>query len=106
MSKKRRSYKFTEKTQSKRGILAFLLAAVLLAVYFWFVYKAYKDANSVSAYHGSVGVIAMLCSVVVSGLSVTTFKEEDSFQLFPRLSFAASLLAVICWVGTYVLGFM
>ena len=106
MGKRRGAYKFTEKTHSKRGILVFAVSVLLLAVYGWFVYMAYEKADAVSAYHGSVGVIAMLASAVAFGFSITTFKEEDSFRLFPRLSFVTSLLAVVGWIGTYVLGFI
>jgi hypothetical protein len=57
-------------------------------------------------YYGSAGVLAMLASLVNLGFSIRSLFEEDSFQLFPRMSLAASLLAVLCWVSTYTFGFL
>jgi hypothetical protein len=55
-------------------------------------------------YYGSAGVLAMLASLVNLGFSIRSLFEEDSFQLFPRMSLAASLLVVFCWVSTYTVG--
>ena len=102
----RRGYKFTEKTHSKRAIWTFAGASVLLAVYGVFVYMAYKGNGGLNMYFGSVGVIAMILSLVNFGFAITTLKEEDSFMIFPRLSTVASTLAVVEWIGTYVIGFL
>ena len=102
----RRIYKFTEKTHSKRAIGSFLGGSVLLGLYIAFVYMAYQGPGGLSMYIGSVGVIAMILSVVTFGFAVTTLKEEDSFMIFPRLAAVTSFLAAVCWVGTYVIGFM
>ena len=99
------SYKFTEKTHSKRGIAATVLALVLLALYGIFVHLAFRTEGSLSVYFGGVGVIAMLASLVVFFVAVGSLKEEDSFKLFPRLGCFLSLLAVVCWIGTYAWGF-
>lgn len=106
MARGRRIYKFTEKSHSKRAIVSFGISAVLVLIYVAFVYLAYKGDGGLSPYYGSVGVMAMLISVLSTVLSLTTFGEEDSFQLFPRLSFLTSILACVCWIGTYILGFM
>lgn len=105
MGRRRRSYKFTEKAHSKRAIAAFAVACILLILYFVFVYLAYRGNGGLSTYYGSVGVMAMLLSVVSFVVSITSFKEEDSFRLFPRLALLTSALSSICWVGTYVIGF-
>ena len=102
----RRGYKFTEKTHSKRAIWTFIGASVLLLIYGTFVYMAYEGNGGLNMYFGSVGVIAMILSVINFGFSITTLKEEDSFMIFPRLSATASTLALLGWVGTYALGFI
>lgn len=81
-----------------------VLALVLLALYAIFIYIAFCSDGSLSAYFGSAGVLAMLVSVVDIILAIQSMREEDSFQLFPRLGFALALLSVVCWIGTYVLG--
>ncbi len=102
----RRIYKFTEKSHSKRGIITSLVAIVLLAIYGGFIYMAYQGNGGLSMYFGSVGVIAMILSVINVGFALTTLKEEDSFMIFPHIAATTSVLAVVCWVGTYMLGFL
>lgn len=106
MRRRRNSYKFTEKTHSKKGIISLSIAAVVVLLYIIFVFLSFKGAGTLSAYYGSVGVLAMLTSVVALVISIMSFFEEDSFKIFPRLGFITSLLAVVCWVGTYVMGFI
>lgn len=107
MRKRRRrgSYKFTEKTHSKRGIAATVLAGLILAWYLAFVVLAFRSDGGLSAYFGSAGVMAVLLSIVVLVVAAGSLKEEDSFKLFPRLSSFLSVLGLLCWGGTYVLGF-
>ena len=106
MRRKRRSYKFTEKTHSKRAMISFGLAAVSLVTYFVFVYLSYKAAGQLSAYFGAFGVLAMLVAIVASVLSITTLKEEDSFALFPRMALITSVLSTLLWIGNYMQGFV
>lgn len=81
-----------------------MLAFALLAVYVAFVYLAFGGNGSLSAYYGSAGVFAMLVSFVAMALAAAGMREENSFQLFPRIGLLLSLLAAACWVGTYALG--
>ena len=104
MRRRRRTYKFTEKSHSKRAIAASIVASLLLVLYLVFVYLAYKGAGGLSTYYGSVGVMAMLLSMISLVVSITSFKEEDSFQGFPRIAFITSLGATVLWLGTYIIG--
>lgn len=106
MRRRRRSYKFTEKTHSKKAIVSFVLAAVTLVTYFVFVYLSYQAAGQLSAYFGAFGVLAMLIAVVALVLSITTLKEEDSFTLFPKMAMITSVVSTLLWIGNYVQGFM
>lgn len=106
MRRRRRSYKFTEKTHSKKAMVAFGMSVVTLVVYVIFIYLSYRAAGQLSAYFGAFGVLAMLVAIVSTGLSATTLKEEDSFTLFPKIAMAASVLSTLLWVGNYVQGFM
>ena len=104
MGKKQRSYKFTKKKHSFRGLVAFGLACVILMIYGIFIYLSYKDGGNLSVYYGGVGVLVMLSSVVALVIAILSLKEENSFQLFPRIAVSLSGLSVFCWWGTYILG--
>lgn len=106
MRRRRRSYKFTEKTHSKKAMVSFGLGAVTLVIYFIFVFLSYRAAGQLSAYYGAFGVLSMLVAIISSGIAITTLKEEDSFTLFPRMALVVSVISAILWVGNYVQGFM
>ena len=104
--KRRGNYKFTEKKQSKRGILAFCIALVSIGIFAYVVWNSYTHAGAGSMYLGSAGVASMILSVVAFVISVLSMQEEDSFKLFPYMSFIFSFLAMGTWIGLYVTGFM
>ena len=106
MRRRRRSYKFTEKTHSKKAMISFGLGSVTLLTYFVFVYLSYKAAGQLSAYFGAFGVLAMIVAIVAAVLAATTLKEEDSFALFPRLAMITSVVSTLLWMGNYMQGFM
>ena len=97
-NRRRRGYKFTEKKHSRQGILATVLALALLVWYLVFLKLAFQGGGSLSAYYGSAGVVAMIAA--------KSLREEDSFQLFPRLGLGLTLLDMVCWIGTYIWGFL
>jgi len=104
--RRRKSYKFTEKTHSKQAIVAAVLAGISFIMYLVFIYLSYHAAGALSTYYGGFGFGAMIMALVALGISIPTLKEEDSFTLFPRWAFIASILSTVCWVGTYIMGFM
>lgn len=107
MARRRRNrFKFTEKKHSKKGIITLILSLILIIVLVSFVYAAFLNEGTLSTYYGSAGVFAMLISIVVFYFSIESVREEDSFPLFPRLSFIFSAIAMLCWIGTYVHGWI
>ena len=104
--RRRERFKFTEKTHSKRGITVCGFSLALIVLYVVFVMLSYSSEGNLSACFGSAGVAAMVLSLCMVGLAVTSLREENSFVLFPRLALFCSLLSVLCWGGTYISGFM
>ena len=104
--KSRKSYKFTEKTHSKQAIVSAALAGISFIMYLVFIYLSYMGGGTLSTYYGGFGFMAMLMAIVALFIAFPTLKEEDSFILFPRWALCASALSTLCWVGTYILGFM
>lgn len=106
MAKRRNRFKFTEKKQSIRGIASLVLAVAFLMIFAAFVGKASNVGGTLSMYYGSAGVFFMLCSIVDFVEAIISTREEDSFQVFPKLAVALSLFNMLCWIGTYVHGFL
>ena len=101
----KRAYKFTEKTQSPRGIAAFLLALLSLGVFAAVVTESFRSRGEGSMYLGSAGVASMLVAGVALILALKSLGEENSFKLFPYLATVFSFLAAGIWIALYVVGF-
>lgn len=102
--RRRINYKFTEKTQSKKGILAFALACVSIAVFVAVVYNSFQNRGNGSMYLGSAGIASLLLGCVSFVLAVQSLKEENSFRLFPYLSAVCSFLITGVWIALFVTG--
>lgn len=102
--RRRKRFKFTERSHSKKGMIACLLSVAILIVYGVIVTQAFRTKGTLSAYYGSAGISLLVLSIGMVILSVQSLTEEDSYPLFPRLSLVTSILAVVCWGGTYALG--
>ena len=106
MAQRRRrkyGYKFTEKTQSKKGIAAFMLS---IAIFIYVIVNSFHHGGNGSMYLGSAGVSSMLVALVAVVLAVMSLREEESFKLFPYMSTVLSFLAAGMWIAIYVIGFM
>ena len=99
-------YKFTEKTQSKKGILSFCLAVLSIAIFAYAVVNSFHHGGNGSMYLGSAGVTSMLIAVVAFVFAVMSLREEESFKLFPYLGTVLSFLAAGVWIAVYVIGFL
>lgn len=104
--RRRRSYKFTEKKQSKKGILAFALSLCSIAVFVAVTVNSFHHRGQGSMYLGSAGVASMLLGVVALVLAVKSLGEENSFKLFPYLATVCSFLTTGVWAALYIVGFV
>lgn len=104
--RRRRGYKFTEKTQSKRGLAAFILAGASITVFCAVVMNSYHNRGAGSMYLGSAGVSSFILGLLAFVLAVKSLKEENSFKLFPYLAVVSSFLITGIWAALYVVGFM
>ena len=48
----------------------------------------------------------MIVAVVGFGLAVDGLRQEIHYRLFPALALVFSILALLSWIGIYVLGFL
>jgi hypothetical protein len=105
MARGRRSYKFTEKTHSKRGAAALMLALLSLVVFVFVVMDSFYSRGSGSMYLGSAGVAAMLLSIVALVEACKSLGDENSYKVFPLAGLFFSILAVGVWIALYAAGF-
>ena len=101
----KRNYKFTEKTQSKRGVCALLLALLSVGVLAGVITASFWSRGDGSIYLGCMGVIALVVALLSFLLALSSLGEENSYKLFPYLSTFVSFLISGAWVALYVVGF-
>lgn len=101
-----RKYKFTEKTLSKRGITALVLALLSLVSFVVMVVLAFRSAGNLSIYIACYGILAFFAALAAVILAIISLKEEIHFaafrmllhfcQFFHCLSGLLSMQAVFC----------
>ena len=101
----RKGYKFTEKTQSKRGMLSLLLSLASLGVFVAVIWSSFQHRGNGSMYLGSAGVSSMILAAVALVLALKSLGEENSFKFFPYLATICSFLTTGIWIALYVVGF-
>ncbi len=92
----RRKYKFTDKKQSKRGMVSsalFLVAAILLIIG---IYIAYSAKGKAGMSVGVLGIFSFLVSISGFGVGLKSFKDENVFFLFPWIGTVGN---AVIWIG-------
>ena len=84
-----RKYKFTEKTLSKRGITALVLALLSLVSFVVMVVLAFRSAA--------------LAAVI---LAIISLKEENSFRSIPYAATFFSIFSLLIWIAVYAGGIL
>ncbi len=100
----KRRIQFTEKTRSKRAMIALLLSGGSLLGLALCVGISAKNEGTSSAYIGSAGIFLFLLSLAGLVVSVISLREENSFPILPRVSFFLSAAACAAWIGLYAWG--
>lgn len=104
--RRRRSYKFTGKKVSKRGIVSVILSASALASMGAVVWMSFGNRGNGSVYLGSMGILAMLLSVLSVVIAIMGLREEDTFKVLPATGLGMGIVSTILWMTIYVRGFM
>lgn len=101
---RRKSYKFTNKRHSGKGIFSTMMGALSLALLFLMIYLSYRAKGDGGIYIGSVGVVAIVMALVGLGYGLSGFKEKERYHLFCTLGSLFSLLVLAVWIGIYLIG--
>ena len=103
--KKRTSYKFTEKSQSKRGIRSLGMALISIIIGISVVVVSFRNAGNASVYVGSAGIFSLILSLVALITGIKSLREEESYKIFPGLGTFFSAAAFLGWLAVYITGF-
>lgn len=103
--RKRRSYKFTEKKQSKLAVGAIVTALFSGIVLALFLFEAFQTEGNASVYFGSMGILAMLGTIASLIVSLLSLREEKVFKAIPITAVVLNGLFFMAWAIVYLIGF-
>ncbi len=101
---KRRHVQFTNKKQSKMGMISLAGSAVS---FFWLAYaivQASRQCDQLGNVTGGIGVLVLLLQLAVLITAVRANREEDVFPGIPRIALVVAVLLLLLWLMIYGLG--
>lgn len=104
--RKNRSYKFTEKKKSIRGMISCIGAVVSLILFAVMILQSVKNHGAGGEYLGSIGVVALFVGVASFIEAVQAVQEKNTFRSLPYAGVALSGAASVLWLVLYLLGIM
>lgn len=101
-----RKYIFTNKKESKKGIMSAVLGLIALASLFFAVYETFRNQGQALVKYGVAALFALLFALAGMVLGIMSKMEEDRFYLFSYLGIILNLLAIagigfIIYAGVY-----
>ena len=101
-----RKYIFTNKKESKKGIMSAVLGIIALVSLFLAVYETFRNQGQALVKYGVAALFALLFALAGIVLGIMSKMEEDRFYLFSYLGIILNLMAIagigfIIYAGVY-----
>lgn len=102
----RKGYIFTDKAESKRGMLSTFFGALSLISLLAAVYQSFLAEGAEFVKYGVVGLLCLIFAGAGLVLGILAKREEDKFYLFAWIGIVLNLLTllgigIILYVGVY-----
>ena len=91
----RRHYIFTDKRESKKGILSAMLGAMSLISVFLTVYFTWQNHGTAYVRYGVVTLLCLIFSVAGLVIGIMAKLEEDKFYLFAWIGIVLNALTLL-----------
>lgn len=101
---KKKSYKFTNKKQSVRGIISTIYLVMALGLVIYAIVLSFNAKGNAGVEIGALGMEALLVSVAGIAMGVYGFKEEDVFLKFPWIGTVGNTMMCLFLLGTILVG--
>lgn len=100
----RRHYIFTDKRESKKGILSAMLGAMSLISVFLTVYFTWQNHGTAYVRYGVVTLLCLIFSVAGLVIGIMAKLEEDKFYLFAWIGIVLNALTLLGIGGIVAVG--
>lgn len=101
---KKKSYKFTNKKQSVRGIISTIYLVLALGLVVYAIVLSFNAKGNAGVEIGALGMEALLVSAAGIAMGVYGFKEEDVFLRFPWIGTVGNTIVCLFLLGTVLVG--
>lgn len=101
---KKRRYKFTDKNQSRQGIISSVIGTLALLLTAGILAAAYMQSGRAGKIIAIPGFLALLLSLAGLYYGIRGVREEDTYRLFPWLGCIVNGIILAAYVMVYVLG--
>lgn len=91
----KRGYKFTDKNNTKGGIISSVLAVIGLVLAIAGIVISYKNDGNAGLTVGVLGTCAFLITTIGEIFALRSFKERDKFYMY---SWVGTILNGILWI--------
>ena len=104
MKKKEKNVKFTNKGNSRRGMLSLFLSACSFVWLVYGIYGAFRLGEAGGNELGGLGVLSLVLELFALVFAVRALREEDGFRGIPKAATALAVLLLAAWAAVYGLG--
>lgn len=104
MKKKDKNVKFTNKGNSRKGMLSLLLSVFSFAWLIYGIYSSFLLGEAGGNELGGVGVLALVLELFALVFAVRALREEDVFRGIPKTAITLAVLLLLAWAAIYGLG--
>lgn len=101
---RKRKYKFTDKNQSRQGIISSIIGAVSVLLIVGMIAVAYMQNGQTGKWIAIPGILVLLLAVTGLYHGFLGTKEEDTYHLFPWLGCGMNGIVLAAFVLIYIVG--
>lgn len=97
-------YKFSDKTHSGKGMLATGFGLASLVILIVLIAISGKLHGKGSIYLGSVGLVAVMFSVIGLIIGIVSFFEPNKYKLFSNIGAIFNIVILLIWTSIIMIG--
>ncbi len=101
---RKRKYKFTDKNQSRQGVISSIIGIICVLAVVGMVAAAYLQSGQTGKWIAITGVVVVLLALTGMYHGILGTKEEDTYRLFPWLGCGMNGIVLTAFVLIYILG--
>ena len=101
---RRKKYRFSDKNQSRLGLISSGIGAVALMILLGVLVSAYQQYGQAGKSAAVLGILAFILALVGMYYGLLGTKEQDTYMLFPWMGCGMNGVVLLSVVLSYLIG--